>query len=73
MVFVLGGTIEGKVIGKDEDLFLSLSITSLFAIHRQVLLLLLRYWKLLSLPFICLLKVEWSLWISSMEQQQPPW
>ena len=30
MIFIIGGNTEGKVIGKYEDLFLSLSINSLF-------------------------------------------
>ena len=36
----MGGTTEGKAIGKDEYLFLSLYITSIYVPRRQVFLFL---------------------------------
>ena len=37
IVFIMGGTTEGKAIGKYEDLFLSLSTPSMNFQHRQAL------------------------------------
>ena len=68
----MGGTTEERVIGKDEYLFLSLSITSLSVPHQKAFFFLSRWRQLKSLPLSCLLKVTFYLWPSTLARQQLP-